>query len=157
GPVKRKRDYLALAAQSGWYSMPSDFISASFSPQNVFCLSRPRWSVIFSHSAAAVSSASFGDLRLASASVISKESLRWYSSAAGMTGSGTRYGKLASMASRYLSASGKALRKTDFRCETRQGSMMVLGSMTILRLWSGSEMNSRTFMVASFFFEYFDT
>src|SRR5204863_421816 len=43
------------------------------------------------------------------------------------------------------------------RCDTRHGSMIVFGSITILRLWSGSEMNSRTFIVTSFFFEYFDT
>ena len=35
--------------------------------------------------------------------------------------------------------------------------MMVLGSITILRLWSGSEMNSRTFMVGSIFLEYLET
>src|SRR5262249_12772650 len=52
--------YLALVAQSAWYSMPSDFISASFSPQAAFCFSSPRRSVIFSHSLAAESSASFG-------------------------------------------------------------------------------------------------
>src|SRR5882672_1089398 len=127
--------YLAFWAHSGWYSMPSDFISASFSPHAAFCLSRPRRSVIFSHSAKAVSSASLADLRLASASVISNDSLRWYSSAAGTTGSGTRKGKAASMASRYLSASGKALRKMgERRCESRHGSMIVLGSITILRL-----------------------
>jgi hypothetical protein len=40
--------------------------------------------------------------------VISNDSFRWYSSAAGITGSGTRSGKLASIASRYLSASGNA-------------------------------------------------
>src|SRR3989442_15709752 len=43
------------------------------------------------------------------------------------------------------------------RCETRHGSMIVLASITIFRLWSGSEMNSRTFMVTSFFLEYFET
>src|SRR2546427_7932779 len=75
-----------------------------------------------------------------------------------MTGSGTRNGKVASIASRYLSASGNALRKIgERRCETRQGSMIVLASITIFRLWSGSEMNSRTFMVTSFFLEYFET
>src|SRR5262245_53442289 len=102
--------YLALAAQSAWYSMPSGFISADFSAQAAFCFSGPRRSLILSRSLAAESSASFGDFRLARASVISNESLRWYSSAAGMTGSGTRYGKLAWMASRYLSASGNSLR-----------------------------------------------
>ena len=35
--------------------------------------------------------------------------------------------------------------------------MMVLGSITILRLWSGSEMNSRTFIVGSIFLEYLET
>src|SRR5258705_827868 len=154
----RPAGYLALAAQSAWYSMPSDFISADFSAQAAFCFSGPRRSVILSHSLAAESSASFGDFRLARASVISNESLRWYSSAAGMTGSGTRYGKLAWMASRYLSASGNSLRNfSDFRWLTRQGSMIVLASMTILRLCSGSEMNSSAFKVGSIFFEYFET
>src|SRR5438477_11960323 len=75
-----------------------------------------------------------------------------------MTGSGTRNGNAASIASRYLSASGNALRKIgERRWDTRHGSMIVFGSITILRLWSGSEMNSRTFIVTSFFFEYFDT
>jgi hypothetical protein len=35
--------------------------------------------------------------------------------------------------------------------------MIVLASMTIFKLCSGSEMNSRAFMVASIFFEYFET
>ena len=62
------------------------------------------------------------------------------------------------MASRYSSASGNDLRNfSERKCETRHGSMIVFGSMTILRLWSGAEMNSSTFMVASFFFEYLET
>ena len=62
------------------------------------------------------------------------------------------------MASRYSSAPGNALRNfSERKCDTRHGSMIVFGSMTILRLWSGVEMNSSTFMVTSFFFEYFDT
>ena len=74
-----------MAAQSGWYSMPRLFISASFSPHAAFCFSSPRRSVTLSHSLAAVSSASFGDFRLASASVISNESFRWYHAEHGRT------------------------------------------------------------------------
>src|SRR5439155_7984549 len=134
-PSLRALSYFAFAAQSGRYSMPSCFISPIFSPHRAFSLSRPRRSVILSHSTAAVSRASFGDLRLARASVSSKESLRMYSLAPGRIGSGTTWRKVFSMASRYSSAPGKALRNfSDRKWERRQGSMMVLGSITIFRL-----------------------